>query len=154
MNSTSSKDMSDSSENEPAWTNVPPQMFDIVATYFPEHTNPDEPGQKLRPALVVKVLRGKKTGGYYCNVAYGTKHLKIVQRGHLDLIIQNAANLYQMGLVRATRFDLDNIAIELPWTSEFFGCWTGHHTPVIGTLIEVYIQQYAYRMMRRGLVQS
>jgi hypothetical protein len=70
----------------------------------------------------------------------------------LDLIIQNAADLNQFGLVRATRFDLDNIARALPWTAEFFGCCTGYRTPVIGSLTKDYIKTYAYLMMSRGSV--
>ncbi len=138
--------------NNPAWVARQPGLFDIVTSYFPEHTNPGEPGLKLRPGLIVKVFRGKKTGGFYCNVAYGTKRLKIVQRERLDLIIQNAEAFRQFGLARATRFDLDNIATELPWTPEFFGCWSGCSAPIIGTLTEEYIKIYAYLMMRRGSV--
>src|SRR5947209_5692872 len=120
--------------NNPAWTVTPPGLFDIVACYFPENQTLDEPGLKLRPALVVKVLRGKKSGGFYCNVAYGTKTLKFLKRQHLDLIIQNAEDLRHLRLYRATRFDLDLIAVELPWTPDFFGCWSGYASPVIGTL--------------------
>jgi hypothetical protein len=138
--------------SDPAWTASPPGLFDIVASYFPEHTDPESPGLKLRPSLVVKVLRGKTSGRLYCNVAYGTKHLKITKREHLDLIVQNSTHIQQIGLARATRFDLDNIAIELPWTPDFFGCWAGHRSPVIGTLTQEYIKVYAYLMMRRGLV--
>jgi hypothetical protein len=140
--------------SNPAWTAKPPGLFDIVATYFPEHENPEEPGLKLRPGLVVRVLRGKKTGGFYCDVAYGTKHLKIVKREKLDLIIQNASDLQQLRLRRATRFDLDNIARELPWTPDFFGCWSGYRTPVIGTLTQDYIKAYAYLMMSRGIISK
>ncbi|WP_210212413.1 hypothetical protein [Mesorhizobium sp. M8A.F.Ca.ET.021.01.1.1] len=50
----------------------------------------------------------------------------------------------------ATRFDLDpkNVAV-LPWTEEYFGCWTGYQHPKIGALSEDYIKTYAYIMALR-----
>jgi hypothetical protein len=78
----------------------------------------------------------------------GTTTLKILQRGRIDLIVQKASDLRQMGLARATRFDLDKTAV-LPWTSAFFGHWSGHQTPRIGALTEPYIKEYAFLMMRR-----
>jgi hypothetical protein len=139
------------SNADPAWVASPPALFDIVATYFPEHTDPEKPGLKLRPGLVVKVWRGKATGLPYCDIAYGTKRLKIAQRQRIDMIIQNAHDLAELGLFRATRFDLDLIARRLPWTKEYFGCWTGYQSPAIGALTEKYIKEYAYLMMARGL---
>lgn len=144
--------MSGPVDSNPAWVASPPSLFDIVTVYFPESDNPDKPGLKLRPGLVVKVFRGKKTGKFYASVVYGTKQLKIAQRKSRDIIIQNAYHLSQLGLHRATRFDLDHIATELPWNTEFFGTWSGRRSPTIGSLTENYIQQYAYRMMKRGLV--
>ena len=135
--------------NKRPWANTPPARFDIVATYFPEHTAPEKPGLKLRPGLVLSVLQGKNTGAYACRVAFGTKNLKIMDRSHLDIIVQHARDLPLLGLHRATRFDLDHI-VTLPWAAEFFGCWSGRPTPRIGALLEVYIREYAYLMMRRG----
>ena len=102
----------------------------------------------LRPGLVTEVLRDTKSGRVACRVAYGTKHLKIMRRGYLDLIVQNSEDIARFGLARATRFDLDNTAV-LPWQSPFFGCWPGFRTPVIGALTELYIREYAFLMMRR-----
>lgn len=96
-------------------------------------------------------MQGKKTGMYACRVAYGTKTLKIVARQHLDLIIQNAVDMAEIGLPCATRFDLDTL-LTLPWTREFFGCWKGYRTPVIGALTDTYIRNYAYFMMKRRSV--
>lgn len=85
-----------------------------------------------------------------CRVAYGTKNLKTYQRLTKDIIIQNAADLDSIGLPMATRFDLDERnLVTLPWTSEFFGCWTGFPSPVIGALTEEYVRQYAYIMAVR-----
>lgn len=135
--------------SEPTWTTRPPARFEIVACYYPEST--DQPGQyvpKLRPALVTEVRYNARHGLYACRVAYGTKTLKIMQRQHLDVIIQNAMDLEEVGLAVATRFDLDCQA-PLPWISKYFGCWTECQTPKIGSLTEAYIKQYAYLMMRR-----
>ncbi|WP_375588893.1 hypothetical protein ABWH89_18100 [Hoeflea alexandrii] len=134
--------------NSPDWLAQQPSAFDIVTARFPE-TNPK--GElRLRPCLVLEVLRGKNTGRIACRVAYGTKQLKFHQRKRLDVIIQNAADLSEIGLAMATRFDLDaqNLA-DLPWTEEFFGCWRGWTHPRIGTLPESYIRDYAYCMALR-----
>jgi hypothetical protein len=98
----------------------------------------------------LEVIHGKKSGAIACRIAYGTKNLKFVQRKNLDLIIQNAADLSAVGLPMATRFDLDakNI-ITLPWTTEFFGCWSGYRHPRIGSLTEDYVKSYAYVMALR-----
>lgn len=131
------------------WVGNPPARFDIVTTYFPERTSPEKPGLKLRPGLVVSVLKGKQTGRFACRIAFGTKNLKIIDRSHLDVIVQKAEHLPILGLHRATRFDLDHIVM-LPWSREFFGCWSGNPTPRIGAFTESYIKEFAYLMMRRG----
>ena len=127
----------------------PPSAFDIVTCWYPDDEGDPNTGEKLRPCLVTSVLAGKTTGLSACKVAFGTRTLKLVQRGHLDLIIQDATHLRQMGLARPTRFDLDQIAL-LPWSPTFFECWTGHSSPIIGSLIEAYVKDYAFLMMRRG----
>jgi hypothetical protein len=129
-----------------AWTLSPPSAYDIVTCWYPE--NSLDRGPKLRPTLCLAVLQGKTSKTFACKVAYGTKELKIIQRQTIDLIVQNSAHVTQMGLARPTRFDLDCIAT-LPWNEEFFGCWTGQTSPVIGTLTEAYIREYAFLMMRR-----
>lgn len=95
-------------------------------------------------------MRRPKTGEIGCRIAYGTKNLKFVQRKNLDIIIQNTADLDAVGLPMATRFDLDerNI-VTLPWTEEFFGCWSGYPHPKIGALTEEYVKSYAYIMALR-----
>jgi hypothetical protein len=96
------------------------------------------------------VLRGCDSGAIACRIAYGTKNLKFVQRKNLDLIVQNAADLNAMGLSMATRFDLDDTNIVLlPWTEEFFGCWSGNTHPKIGSLPESYVRDYAFVMALR-----
>jgi hypothetical protein len=134
----------------PAWTQSPPSAYDILTAYYPE-TDQDNPGSKLRPTLCLAVLQGKTSGTYACKVAYGTKELKIIKRQTIDLIVQNTAHVHQMGLARPTRFDLDCIAT-LPWNEEFFGCWTNRESPVIGSLTEDYIREYAFVMMKRQSV--
>jgi hypothetical protein len=134
----------------PAWTTAPPSAYDIVTAWYPEDGQED-PGPKLRPCLVLAVLQGKTSGNFACRIAFGTKELKIIKRGELDLIIQNAAHVQQMGLARATRFDLDCIATLL-WDPKFFDCWHGYQSPVIGSLTEHYIREYAWIMMKRQSV--
>jgi hypothetical protein len=133
---------------KPAWTTSPPSAYDIVACWYPEADAPQDAGPTLRPALVVTVLKGERTGDYACRVAYGTTNLKIVKRREVDLIIPNG-HTRQMGLARATRFDLDRV-ITLPWVPPFFDPWTGNTTPKIGALTEAYIRDYAFLMMKRG----
>lgn len=141
-----------SSTPPPDWLSQPPAAFDIVAAYYPETRPKGE--LMLRPCLVLDVLRSKKGGDFACRVAFGTKNLKFHRR-HVDLIIQNAADLNTIGLPMATRFDLDqkNLII-LPWTEEFFGCWRGYSHPRIGKLTEAYVKEYAYLMMMRLSQQS
>lgn len=138
--------MVSTSSNPAAWTLSPPSAYDLVTAYYPEQGS--DPGPKLRPTLCIAVLQGKTTGAFACKIAYGTKELKIIKRGAVDLIIQQTPHVKQMGLARPTRFDLDCVAT-LPWTEEFFGCWSGRQSPVIGSLTEVYIRDYAFLMMKR-----
>jgi len=132
----------------PKWLSQPPSAFDIVTAYFPE--SKPKGALRLRPCLVLDVLRGKDSGMIGCRIAFGTKNLKFVQRQHLDLIVQNNADLNAMGLPMATRFDLDakNI-VTLPWTQEFFGCWFGYHHPGLCSLPENYVKSYFYIMALR-----
>jgi len=48
-----------------------------------------------------------------------------------------------------TELDPRNI-VALPWTPEHFGCWQGYSTPIIGSLTEPYVKEYAYLMMLRA----
>jgi hypothetical protein len=137
-----------STSGDPAWLASPPAAYDIVACWYPESENPDAPGPELRPALVVAVLKGKRTGNFSLRVAYGTKILKIIKRQTIDLIIQNPQDV---GLPRPTRFDLDRVIL-LPWGPPFFGFWSGYATPKIGSLTETYIREYAFVMMKRASV--
>lgn len=117
---------------------------------LPEKEPEPDGSPKLRPALILNVFMDEETGQYYCEVAYGTTNLKFPQRGHLDLIVQNAADLRDIGLHRATRFDMDkeNVVI-LPWSREFFDCWDGMDTPYIGSLTEEYLKILAWVLFKR-----
>lgn len=131
----------------PAWTTSPPSAYDIVACWYPENDN-STPGPDLRPALVITVFQGKRSGAFACRVAYGTKTLKIIKRQTVDLIIQQPD---EVGLPRPTRFDLDRI-LDLPWGLPFFGCWPGYSSPKIGALTEKFIREYAFIMIKRQSV--
>jgi hypothetical protein len=130
------------------WFKRPPAAFDIVTCNFPERDPEPQGSVKLRPALVLSVLREKGTGRIALKVAYGTTVLKLMQRSQIDLIIQNAQDMRIMGLPRATRFDLDELAT-LPWCPPYFDCWPTYKTPVIGTLIEDYARDLAWLMLKR-----
>lgn len=136
--------------DEPAaeWYRRPPSAFDIVTCYFPEADPPPDGSTKLRPALVLSVLRESTSGKIALRIAYGTSVLKLLQREHLDLIIQNATDLRLVGLPRATRFDLDNTVV-MPWCPPYFEAWPGYGTPVIGTLTEDYAKELAWLMLKR-----
>ncbi len=140
-----------SGASEPSWTRAPPAAYDIVACWYPETGGTaGASNAKLRPCLITSVLSDPDEPNlFFCRVAYGTNTLKIVQRQRLDLIVQVPADVREVGLAKATRFDLNNVAI-LPWTNEFFGCWSGYFTPRIGALSEHYIRDYAFLMMRRN----
>lgn len=140
-----------SGDTQPNWVSAAPAAFDIVTCFYPEAQPQPDGSFKLRPALVLNVFKDRKTGAPFCEVAYGTKNLKLTHPlTHLDLVIQNAGHLHQFGLYRATRFNLakENLLI-LPWTDEHFGCWSNRATPIIGSLTEDYIRDFAYRMALR-----
>jgi hypothetical protein len=134
----------------PAWVNKPPGAYDIVTAYFPE-TNPRPGETRLRPCLVTQVQQNRETESYACAVVFGTKQLKLTRRGHLDIIIQNHEDIIAFGLGMATRFDLDS-PVRLPWSTQFFGCWSGRRSPVIGHLTIEYVRDYAFKMLKRGSV--
>jgi hypothetical protein len=100
---------------------------------------------------VLNVFRDNKSGGWFCEVAYGTKKLKLTHPAfHLDLVIQNAADLRIIGLACATRFNLEKSQIlMLPWNEQHFACWTGYASPKIGSLTQPYVQDFTYRMAIR-----
>lgn len=133
------------------WLARVPSAFDIVTAYYPE-TNPK--GElRLRPCLVLDVLKGRTSGKFALRVAYGTRNLQVARRSKVDLIIQNHRHLNDVGLPTATRFSLNEADIvALPWAEEFFGCWHGHSHPIIGSLTETYIRDYAYCMALRQSV--
>lgn len=146
--------MASGHSDQNSWLTRPPAKFDIVTARFPE-SRPK--GQlRLRPCLVLEVLKGATSGLFACKIAYGTKSIDFMRRRDVDLIIQNAADIHAMGLSMATRFDLDekNI-VTLPWNSEFFGCWSNHSHPRIGSLTEKYVREFAFSMMiRENLKQA
>ena len=109
-----------------------PRLFDIVWCRFPEHTKPNEPAVKVRPALVRLSAMDQATGTGLLEVAYGTTNIKQEKR-RLDLIIMNSVEIDDTGLRQATRFDLDQI-VRLPWCREYFRPPNGVHDVRIGKL--------------------
>lgn len=133
---------------KPIWFPTAPPSFSIAACRFPLREDPNKPGPKLRPGLIVAIRQNPNSKLFACDVAYGTKNLKILQRGNVDIIVQHAADIDQFGLACATRFDLDRI-LPLPWNDAFFSFSPGFQTPIIGRLTESYIVDYAWKMMKR-----
>lgn len=74
-------------------------------------------------------------GQGYLEVAYGTTSLEWWQYRGRHLIVQQPADLSEIGLPAATRFAIDR-AVTLPWTREFFSCPDGYGQIVLGTLNE------------------
>lgn len=136
------------SEPPAEWFRRPPAAFDIVTARFPEADPQPDGSFKLRPALVLSVLRDDTDGMIAARIAYGTTNLKLMRRENVDLIIQNAADLRVIGLPRATRFDLDETLIA-PWCPPHFDCWAGYETPVIGSLTREYARDLAWLMLKR-----
>ena len=130
----------------PEWQTAAPSMMDIVAAYFPE-TNP-KGALRLRPCLVTRVLRNTVTGQVACEVAYGTSKLASVHGEYI--VVHNTSDLDAMGLGMATIFAMDvEKRATLPWTSEFFGCWTGKKSPRIGALTIEHQKEFAFIIMHQ-----
>ena len=125
-------------------------MFDVVTGFYPE-TKPTYGTPALRPCLVTAVYEDSETGDFACQIAFGTKHLKVAHRSDRDLIIQNFTDLSAMGLKMATRFDLDpQNRVELVWDEANFKPWSGYLTPKIGQLSLPYQKEYVWLMAKRG----
>lgn len=134
------------------WTYFPlvtlPRALDIVWCRFPLNEAMSKPGPKSRPALVRSVFLNRAHTWARVEVTYGTSNTKNDTR-LLDLIIQNATDLAEMGLPQATRFDLDRTVI-LPWSAEFFEPRAGYETPIIGHLNHSAVAQLeALKVLRR-----
>lgn len=125
-------------------------MFDIVTGYYPE-SRPKAGTPAHRPCLVTAVYQDSETGGYACEVTYGTKSLKTHQRMGLDIIIINSADLDLIGLPMATRFDLDaDNRVVMEWKEDNFMPWAGYQSPKIGALTLDNQKEYAWLMAKRG----
>ena len=131
-------------------TTTLPRLHDIVWCRFPED-EPFEPGPKVRPALVRGVKLDSTTNRGAVKVSYGTTKLKWPRRSRLDLIIQNAAVLAEIGLPMATRFDLDETNT-LPWCAEFFCIPRGRHSIIVGHLNDSARRRLEKILQRRGII--
>lgn len=133
----------------PSWTKSPPNLFDIVAGFYPE-SKPRQGTPAHRPCLVTHVFENQATHAFACQIAYGSKHLKTVTRSDKDIIIQNSTHLDEMGLPMATRFDLDpENRVVLEWSPPNFVPWSNRRTPRIGHLTLEYQKEYAWLMATR-----
>lgn len=84
-----------------------PAPLDIVWCRFPTRENPDHPGPKLRPVLVL----GDQQGGKLVVVAYGTSQAHQAPRSY-EITLRLAADL-------TTVFDLSRLA-PVPFTPDYF----------------------------------
>jgi hypothetical protein len=114
------------------WTYLPlhlvPDIDDIYWCYFPD-TDSASPGAKLRPVLVRGIDLNLQAGKAIVHASYGTRTLKKLRRLWFDLIIDDPAELREVGLRFATRFDLDaQRTLQLIWSREFF-CPPGSQNP-------------------------
>jgi hypothetical protein len=120
------------------WTYYPastlPAPLDIVLCRFPVHIDLGNPGPEKRPALVIKTAISETGLNGEVYVMYGTTQLKLDKRRN-DLFVTNYNEMYEAGLHKATRFDLDKV-LWLPWAEEFFEKpnHPHYHSPVIGHL--------------------
>jgi len=136
--------------SQPKWTLSPPNLFDIVAGYYPE-SKPKAGTPAHRPCLITAVYQDTEGGTYACEVAFGTKSLKSHQRAGLDIIIANSTDIDAMGLHMATRFDLDmRNRVVMEWKNDNFQPWKGYNSPRIGALTLEYQKEYAWIMAKRG----
>jgi hypothetical protein len=133
-------------------TTTLPRLHDIVWCRFPED-EPFEPGPKVRPALVRGVKIDSESNRGAVNVSYGTTNLKWMKRRKVDLIIQNAAALKEIGLPMATRFDLDHNNV-LPWCAEFFCIPKGYRSITVGSLNAVASTRLNKLLQWRGIIPA
>ena len=138
--------------SRPSWAVSPPNLFDIVVGFYPE-SQPKAGTPAHRPCLVTAVYADEAKAVFACEIAFGTKRLKTLSRGDIDLIIQNSTDLDEMGLAVATRFDLDSATrVVLEWNDTNFKPWTGYNTPKIGALTLPYQKDYVWLMAKRNAI--
>lgn len=109
-----------------------PVPYEIVWCRFPHHDSLGEPGPYPRPALVRNTALCQDGTGEV-EVVYGTTNLKLQTR-KFDLTISKASEMDACGLYRATRFDLDQTPLWLPWNTDWFEIRPDYTSPVIGKL--------------------
>lgn len=126
-----------------------PRIHHIVWCCLPDAAG--NPGGTVRPALVRSTKRHPATQRSAVWVSYGTVKLDSTNCGQVDLIIQNAARLDQLGLPMAVRFDLGK-ANWLPWTAEFFRPPEHSLYVVAGQLSINEIARLRSRLKRRGII--
>lgn len=136
----------------PNWARSAPSIFDIVTGYYPE-SKPKAGTPAHRPCLITKVFQDEETGLYAVEIIYGTKNLKSLTRRDKDIIIQNCADLDEMGLPVATRFMMDpDCRVVLEWLPPNFEPWSGYKSPKLGHLLLDYEKEYAWLMAKRASV--
>lgn len=127
-----------------------PRLHHIVWCRLPED---GKPGRTVRPALVRGSKFDPSNGRSALFVSYGTIHLDLNKRNHIDLVIQNASRLNDLNLPMAVRFDLD-LTNWLPWADEFFAPPEHSLYIVAGPLTEAEKARLRVRLQRRGIITA
>jgi hypothetical protein len=126
-----------------------PAPMSIVWCAFPDHVNPERPGPKERPALVLKVRYADDPpqDRFVVRVVYGTSRLKSAERP-FDFAIANYGMRRLCRLPQGTRFDLDQV-VWLPWAKPYFIAREGDSTPVVSVLPRAAQMDFAWLMHAR-----
>jgi hypothetical protein len=128
---------------------VLPAQFDVVLCKFPTIEEPDKPGPKARPCLVIRTASTLGDEEFpQVRVIFGTSNPKIGRRP-FDFYVCNMTEMEAAGLFYPTRFDMDK-RLWLPWTEEYFPNANGYHTPQIGHLSDKSRGSFMAKVQRRA----
>jgi hypothetical protein len=102
-----------------------PDPYAIVWSKWPRREDKLMPGPVARPVLVREsmILEDQRTKTRYgaLIISYATGQLEKGERGAIDLIIDDWAEVKAAGLHKPTRFSLDpRDRKQLPWCEEYF----------------------------------
>jgi len=131
-----------------------PQLGDVVSCYFPLDEDPNRPGIKPRPCLVLGSRRSTASGRWYVQLAYGTKqNLEHIRPG--ELALRDRTSHRAAGLHHPTKFVFRRIR-SVPFIFAYFRADHGGRV-ILGSLLPEDLQR-AERLcaafQRRGVQPS
>jgi hypothetical protein len=102
-----------------------PAVFDLVWCKFPKRENPGQPGEWVRPVLVLDVRlmidARDETEWAAVTVAYGTDAARVPQGDRTNHLLIRETEYAALGLHKPTVFKLDvQNRRRLPWAEEYF----------------------------------